>query len=179
MKARTFVSNLVLVLTLMITTSSCATKKIAISHEDVIQRFEGTWINPDYPAGGTYIDLTQDATATTDFFHFQKFILTSDNNEWSFYQSSDDSMAFASGQYTVMNSWLDRKGSVYCQILFDRRGASKCFALIKINESGTVLEQCYYYGGNDKYPEKIVTHDIIIDDFRSTEVSMYYNIFYR
>ncbi|HUT65975.1 MAG TPA: hypothetical protein VMZ05_07475 [Spirochaetota bacterium] len=178
MKTRTLPSILILVLTALICVGSCATKRIAVSHEDVIQKLDGTWINPDNPVGGTYVDLTQDATDTADFFHFQKFVLTSDN-EWYFYQSLNDPMAFASGPYTIMDSWSDRKGNVYCQIFLDRRSMSKCFTLLKINKSGTVLEQSYYYGGNNKYPEKIIPHDIIVDDFRSSDVSMYYNIFYR
>jgi hypothetical protein len=179
MKVRTFISILILVSGILIVVGSCATKRMAVSHEDVTQKIDGTWINPDYPTGGTYVDLTQDATDTVDFFHFQKFILKTDDNEWYFYQSLDDPMAFASGPYTIIDSWLDSKGNVYCQIFLDRRGMSKCFALVKVNESNTVLEQCYYYGGNNKYPEKIVTYDIIVDDFRSSDVSMYYNIFYR
>jgi len=177
MKARMIVSISILVFVVLIVAGSCATKRIAVSPEEVSQKIEGTWINPDYPVGGTFIDLTQTATDTADFFHFQKLTFTS--KKWYFYQSLDDTIGFASGVYTIMDSWMDRKGNAYCQIYLPRGKASVCFALLKVDKTGTVLEQCYYYGGNNKYPEKIVTHDIIVDDFRSPDVSMYYNIFYR
>ena len=179
MKTRTLASFLILIFTVLIIIGSCATKKIAVSHEDVSQKIEGTWINPDNPGSGGWVGWVEDVKDTADAFHFQKLILTSDNSEWYFYQSLDDPMPFASGKYTLIDSWTDRKGNAYYQIFHDRHGASKFFSLLKINQSGTVLEQSYYYGGNYKYPEKIVTHDIIVDDFRSSEVSMYYNIFYR
>jgi len=179
MKASTLASIMIFVFAVLVITESCATKRIAISCEDVKQKIDGTWINPDNPGGGAWVGWIQDVKDTTDAFHFQKFILASDNNEWYFYQSLDDPMPFASGKYTVIDSWLDRKGYVYCKLFLDRHGASKFFALLKINQSGTVLEQSYHYGGNYKYPEKIVTHDIIVENFRSSEVSMYYNVFYR
>jgi len=177
MKTRTFVVVLILVLAVLVIIDGCATSKKAISHEDVVEMFSGTWANLDNPTMGTYANLTQDATEM-DWFHNQKFVLTL-NKEFRLYHSVDDVMTFMSGKYTVINSWEDRKGNIYCQAMCKAYTGSKFYALWKIDESNTVLEQNFYYGGSGKYPTNIITHDVIEDDLSKTDGRLYYNIYYR
>jgi hypothetical protein len=43
----------------------------------------------------------------------------------------------------------------------------------------TAFEQTFYFGEEEKYPTRIVTYDVIVDDFRLSDVSKYYKIFNR
>ena len=92
---------------------------------------------------GTYVDLTQNAKDSADFFHFQKFVFTSEKN-FSCYHSVDDMLPFGPGKYTVINSWVDRKGNTYCKAKCQILSGSRLYALWKLNVSNTVLEQNYY-----------------------------------
>ena len=47
MKARTYVSILILVLAVLIVVGSCATKRKAISNDDFFQAWSATWINTE------------------------------------------------------------------------------------------------------------------------------------
>ena len=51
MKTRMFVSVLILVLAVLIIAGSCATRRKAISDEDFMEAWSGTWINTDYGRG--------------------------------------------------------------------------------------------------------------------------------
>jgi len=64
------------------------------------------------------------------------------------------------------------------KILCQAANGSRFYAHWKLDESNTVLEQNCCYGGGEKYPTKILTHDVFMDDFNSKDVSMYYNIYY-
>ena len=129
--------------------------------------FTGTWVSHDNPMSGTYVDLTQNAKDSADFFHFQKFVFTSEKN-FSCYHSVDDMLPFGPGKYTVINSWVDRKGNTYCKAKCQILSGSRLHAFWKLNVSNTVLEQNFYYGGDEKYPTKIIKHDDIEDDYSST-----------
>jgi len=48
MKTRTFIFILILILTVLVIAGSCATRKIAISDEELSNAYTGTWINPEY-----------------------------------------------------------------------------------------------------------------------------------
>jgi hypothetical protein len=90
MKTRTLILICFLCFSVLLIVGSCATKRTAVSHEDVSQKIDGTWINPDNPGGDLPVGWLEDVKDVTDAFHFQKFILTSDNNEWYIYKLLDD-----------------------------------------------------------------------------------------
>jgi hypothetical protein len=46
MKTRTFISAVILIVALLLIAGSCATRKKAISDEDLSKAYTGTWINP-------------------------------------------------------------------------------------------------------------------------------------
>jgi hypothetical protein len=158
----------------------CATTKETISHEEAFEMFNGTWVNLDNPATYSgYGDPTKSEEEQAAWFHFQKFVLTT-NGLFECYHAADDPISFAPGKYTVKESWVDRKGNIYSQIMCQLRSGSRLYMLLKLDETNTVLEHNFYYGGQYKYPDKIVKHDVYADDDNTTtEVSMYYNIYYR
>ena len=48
MKTRMLVSILIIILAVLIIAGSCATRRKAISDEDFMEAWSGTWINTDY-----------------------------------------------------------------------------------------------------------------------------------
>jgi hypothetical protein len=168
------------VLIVLLISGGCATTKKAISHEEAVEIFSGTWVNLDNPITySDYGDPTKSEEEQAAWFHFQKFVLTT-NGLFECYHAADDPVSFAPGKYTMKESWVDSKGNTYCQIMCQLRSGSRLYMLIKLEETNRVMEQNFFYGGQYKYPEKIVRHDIYVDDdYTTTEMSMYYNIFYR
>ena len=114
MKTRKLVSILIFVLAVQFIAVSCATMKKAISHEDTIKKFSGTWVNLDNPVTYTgYADPTKIKEEQAEWYHFQKFVLTTDSL-FECYHSADDLIPFCPGKYTVKESWVDRKSNTYC-----------------------------------------------------------------
>ncbi|MHA2172948.1 MAG: hypothetical protein ACXAB7_24055 [Candidatus Kariarchaeaceae archaeon] len=129
MKTRTFVSILLFVLAVLIVAGSCATTKEAISHEEAIQIFSGTWVNLDNPVDYTsYADPSKSIEEQAANFHFQKFVLTT-NGLFGCYHAVDDPFPFGPGKYTVKDSWVDRKGNTYAQIMCEVRSGSRLYML--------------------------------------------------
>ena len=177
MRPARFASIMILMVTASIMAEGCATKK-AITHDYASNRLIGKWVNTDNPDSGTYVDLTQDASDTAEFFHPQKLILTS-KKIWQVHHSTDDPLAAGYGTYTIRKCWVDVKENTFCQALLQFVSGSRFYTLFKLDSSNAVLECNWYYGGEERYPEKIIEHDVIIDDFRSSDVSLYYNIYHR
>ena len=167
MKTRMFVSIIILVLAVLIAVGSCVTGKNSIAEEELIEKFTGIYVNINYDGSNK--------------FHSQKFEITSEKH-WGFYLKIDDPVACGAGYFKVVNSWVDRKGNIYCQAkMYFGPTVSRIWALWRLDKSGEVLEQTFWYGGKEKYPDKIVNHDIPMDadDFSSQEVSLWYNIYNR
>lgn len=129
-----------------------------------------TWVNYDNPIVSDRSDI--------DFYHYQKLELTSGSG-FLLYRSANYPKPLNWGKYTVIKSWVDRKGNTYCQAMLQFITASRIYALWRLDESNTVFEENFYYGGFEQYPAKIVTHYIIEDDILTPTGTLYYNIFYR
>jgi hypothetical protein len=172
MKTRTFIFMSIFLLAVTFLFAEDVKKEI--SDEEAVEMLSGTWINPDNPSSAS-IDKLQ--------AHFQKLVLT-ENKVFECYHSVDDTLDFSRGHYTVINSWVDRKGNTYCQAKWLFVTGSMIYALYKLDDSNTVLEQNFYYTRSiwdeEKYPTEIITHDVIVEDnsFWSYD-NRYYNIFYR
>jgi hypothetical protein len=97
MKARTLVSLLILVLTILIVIGSCATKRKAISEEDFVTTWSGTWVNTDlkgtedfeqkiknYPDGtGEYFSFATDTSIYCKHIDtFSDMEIDSEGNIW-------------------------------------------------------------------------------------------------
>ncbi len=167
MKTRTFVSILILISAVLIIAGSCAATKKSITEEELIEKFTGVYVSTDYDGSNK--------------FHSQKFEITSEKH-WGFYLKIADPFACGAGYFEVVNNWVDRKGNTYCQAkMYFGPTVSRIWALWRLDKSGEVLEQTFWYGGKEKYPEKIIDHDIPmdVDDYSSQEVSLWYNIYHR
>ena len=169
MKVKSIILICTFLLIILIQLGSCATKQMAISHENAVESFSGTWVNHDNPIVRKRGDI--------EFFHFQKKEISL--TDVKFYHSAEDSDFYGHAKYTVVNSWVDRIGNTYCQTNLDFFTGSRMYALWKLDKSKNVFEESFYYQGAEEYPTRIITHDVIEEDIYSPTGNLYYNIFYR
>ena len=158
MKTKTLVSILILVLVVLIIAGSCATGKKMITVDDAIKQFEGVYVNTEYSG----------VKAT----HPQKFVITSDGR-LEYWSIATHDIPMFRWQYTVVESWVDSKGSLYC-IVDKSAGYEKTKELWKLDKSGNTLEVNFRFGSGGDYPTKI---DPIPDPYAFRPI--YYCIWYR
>jgi hypothetical protein len=139
MKTRTFTSIMILILAVLIVAGSCATGKKMITVDDAMKQFEGVYVNTEYSG----LKTTQP----------QKYVITSDGRieDWSI--ATNEYPSFRD-QYTVVESWADSKGNMYCTVDIIS-GSYKIKALWKLDKSGNTLEVNFTYGSGGDYPTKI------------------------
>ena len=126
MKTRAFVSLLILVLAVLIIAESCATRKIAISDEDLSAAYTGTWINPE-----------------EDYFMRMaplKLVYFPDGT-WNRYFEVDDDRIEEKGEDTIIAQWKDSKGTIYFESHWKEfiHGWDG-YLLARISDSGNTLE---------------------------------------
>ena len=134
MKARTFVSILILFLVIMIVTGSCATDQMKHISKDY--EIYGTWVNPDY-------NEIMEAAA--------KITFSPDGRQNRY--GIDTATGYEGVEFVITNKWIDSKGNVW----FTTRNKVDFhslwfYMLIKISDSGKTLE--FAEAGSD-YPTEI------------------------
>jgi len=132
MKARTFVSILILVLAVLIVVGSCANDKMAY----ISKAYElyGTWVNTDYNETGLWGKFI--------FYPYGIFELYHADTKTRFDKFED---------FIVTNKWTDSKGNVWYTCIFE--GASgnwDTYVLAKISNSGKTLEMAVSIGDYSK-----------------------------
>jgi len=151
MKARTFVSILILVLAVLIIAGSCATRRKAISDEDFMEAWSGTWINTDYGEGSNP----------------QKKIYYSDGRWEEYYQVTNE-IRCDWGKATILDKWLDSKGNVWYKTHWESFHLGwKGYAMGKISNSGNTLEDIW---ASESYP---------IEEWEPDRFEYNYQIYYR
>ena len=157
MKTRTFVSTLILVLSVMIVIGSCATGKKIISVEDAMKQFEGVYVNTEYSGQNPYFP--------------QKCVITSDGRieKWALATSE---YPILKCEYTVAKSWMDSKGNMYCNVDAKSVTRGRTQELWKLDKSGKTLEVNYMEGHVGEYPTKI-------DPNVDPDGPLFYCIWYR
>ena len=124
MKTRTYVSILILVLTVLIILGSCATgKKAYVAKED--EELYGTWINTDYDEAVTY----------------SKIIIKSDGT-YNEYASSYSDVPIIIGDFTINDKWAESDGSIFYEFVVIKRSDphNPIYVLSKIDKASTVYE---------------------------------------
>lgn len=131
MKARTLVSILILVLAVIIIDGSCATRKKAVSDEDLSRAYTGTWINKDYKY---------------EWWRVEKIVLFADGT-YERYFSIDSYDVFAQGKNTIIDKWKDSNGSIWYECHWEcfTHGNSG-YRLTKISDSGNTIEMLAVVG---------------------------------
>ena len=121
MKTRMCVLILILVSTVLIGTASCATRKIAISDEELSNAYSGTWINPAVQAE-------------------PKMVYFPDGT-WKHYPYIDRDIVCCEGKDILIDKWKDSKGIIWFESSWE------CFShgdggyvLAKISNAGNTLE---------------------------------------
>ena len=137
---------------------SCATgKKIYAQEKPTIEDLAGTWVNTEMV--------------------FDKGVIKNDGTS-EYYKYLTVDIPYPVFTYTIEDSWVDKKGNKFFKVFkIEVPGPIHFFELVRINESGTVLEvniimDSLYKIGDDiskKFPSEI--------NPRSFEDSYY--IYYR
>ena len=131
MKTRRLVLILILVLAVLIIAGSCATKRSAISDEELLKAFTGTWINEDYKY---------------EWWRVEKIVLFTDGT-WERYSNVDSEEVFCKGINNVLDKWKDSNGNIWFECNWE------CFThgnsghrLVKISDSGNTFKMLTVVG---------------------------------
>jgi hypothetical protein len=130
MKTRTFVLTSILVLTVLVIAGSCATRKLAVSEDDFINAYTGTWFNPERSGVG---------------YDFQKLIVHTDGT-WDIYSSDEVKQRMGYGDFTLVESWEDTEGTLWFRLSKVSDTGDPIFEYGKISNSGKTLEFLFVAG---------------------------------
>lgn len=124
----------IFVLAVLIVVSSCATKRKAISEEDFIDAWSGTWINKEYSGAPP---------------HVQKRINYPDG-AWEAYPKITSTTRSWWGTSTILDHWIDSKGNIWYKFHWEQREDIDIprvgFQMGKISNSGNSWEFILSYG---------------------------------
>ena len=144
MKTRTYISNLILVIVVLIIAGSCATT--SNPHKMVFEKFCGTWANEDYQP--------KPAVLTVEI---AKMILNPDGTivGYDLLNETGPTWIFS---YTVEKRWTDIEGNYFYHVKTYNvlHQYTQC-ELWRIDKYNSVLEIQYHY---KVYPDKIDPKDI-------------------
>ena len=119
MKTRTLASFVILVLAMMLTSGSCATRKKAVSIEEASEIRSGIWINEAY----------QDPLA----------VQQSDGRYDIYYDLQQDKLV-TSGVSEIYESWRDSEGVLWYRAHYHDRTGLEGYVLGKLSNSDNTLE---------------------------------------
>jgi hypothetical protein len=132
MKTKAIVSILILTLVVLIVAGSCATRKIAISEEDLLEAFSGIWINTDYEFKG-------------DVGYVQKFVWYPDGRYEGYSLVTHEAPA-AYGRYEIIDMWKDSNGDIWYTLKAETP-LSKGYYMGRISDSGNTHETLFNRSG--------------------------------
>jgi beta-lactamase regulating signal transducer with metallopeptidase domain len=128
-----FLPIIVLVVAIVLIAGSCATGKKALSEDDFLKSYSGTWMNPD----SSGVD-----------FDFQKLVVEYDGT-WETYANDIVEQRSCSGSITFIDSWTDSAGVMWYRAYKDFDflcGSDRQYEYGKISNSGNTLEFLYRLG---------------------------------
>jgi hypothetical protein len=143
------VSILTFVFAVLIIAGSCATRKIAISDEELSDAYTGTWINEEAGWG----------TPKRVFFP---------DGTWKEYIGIDTERAFCESEDIIIDKWKDSKGNIFFESSWECliHGDSG-YQLVKISDSGNTLELLF------------TTHELRVEEWDPDSIFSTYRIWYR
>jgi hypothetical protein len=120
MKARMFISILILVLGILIIAGSCATRKKAISIEDAAEIRSGIWVN----------ELSPDA-----------LIVRYPDGRYEVYYDLQQERLALSGTSKIYESWRDSEGVLWYRAQYQDSVGREGYELVKISNSDNTSER--------------------------------------
>jgi len=144
-----FVLILFLVLGVLIVAGSCATRKIAISDEDLSNAYTGTWINSE---------TTYEAAKIVYF----------PDGSFNRYVSIHTDYASCKVNNTIINKWKDSNGNIFFESKWECvTHGHNGYNLVKISDSGDTLEML------------LTLHDLRVEEWEPDNLDYTYYIYYR
>ena len=133
MKIRKIIVSPVLIIGVFVVMASCATNKMAYISKDY--EIYGTWFNPDY---------VDEVRAAVYVFN--------PNNLYESYDTLEKEKLRYRCWYDITGKWIDRKGNIWCTLIYILNDGSWEYNLGKISNSGKTLELS---GSAFDYPKEI------------------------
>ena len=125
MKTRRWVSVLILLFSVLMIIGSCATRKKAITDEELSKAYTGTWINEEH-------ERTTNKRAMIVLFA---------DGTWERYTSLKGGY-HTKGENVILDKWKDSKGNIWFTADWENfTHHTKGNTMIKISESGNTLEE--------------------------------------
>ena len=158
MKTRTTVLISFLVFGVLIVAGSCATRKIAISDEELSNAYTSTWINEEYEDNPNI---------------WAKIVLFSDGT-WESYEHLDiDKYPLARnahGKNIILDKWRDSEGNIFFECIWERTDESPRtgYMLVKLSGSGNTMEELYTYN-----------ESVRVESWDPENLRFNYRIYYR
>jgi hypothetical protein len=136
MKTRALILILILILTVLIFSESCATsKKAYVSSEYVLKELTGTWYNEEY----------ENPTITA----WPKYIVRSDGSfeECKEFSGSTEPNCRPGKYISIDKAWTDLKGNIWyeAKYKFDWMDQEFCYEIGKISNEGKVVESVWSF----------------------------------
>jgi hypothetical protein len=138
MKTKTLFTVAVALLVVLAVVGGYASEEQPVAVDEAMKMFEGTYENNEY-SSWTYpqkCDITSDGTIV----------------QWSRSTSKKPSWI---GDITIVNSWADTEGNLYCQVDVSFRNDGHNQALWKLDITGGILEINYTETVGHEYPQNI------------------------
>ena len=132
MKARTLVSILILVLTVLIIAVSCATgKKASTTEIDIYKELSGTWINKDYDG-------------VPGSWPSAKYVIARDGTFDVYADTSDTSRTYFGKIIAIDEKWIDSEGNIRYKLTTENLVEHiQNYEMGKIHSTGKVWEYIY------------------------------------
>lgn len=127
MKIRTLVSILIFVFALMVIVGSCATKKIAITDEDLSSFYSTMWINEE--------------------MGFYKPKVVWDPGRYEQYTAIENETPYCYGDIEELEKWMDSNGDKFIKNRWEcEYHKNMGYELLRISDSGNTLERLWTTG---------------------------------
>ena len=148
MKYRNFLLLCGILLIAIALIGSCATRKKAISEEEFVEAYSGTWINTEYSG---------------DSFRGQKIVIYPDGR-WIEYAEVTMDQYRCFGKDTINDMWKDSNGDIWYKATREGFLDVQGYVMVKLSDSGNTRQEIFHVHGEpieEWEPEDVRYHYII------------------
>jgi hypothetical protein len=130
MKARTYLPILIVAIAILTIMGGCATRKKAISDEDFVKVWSGTWVGTENNVIG---------------IKFHKAIFHPDGS-YDHYYEIKDTIFNSTTKFTFYEKWTDSKGNIWYKARWEISHCIEGYSMGKFSNSGNTYEEVWKFG---------------------------------